>query len=303
MLIVSLGLLRVQRQLARMDARLGADIVVAAAGMGAQARQPLLMDLPQSRAIHRDTLAAIQRLSAVELAVPLYNLGKLSAQECPSCAFGYSPQFVGIDPQHAFNIWPWWKDGASLPLKDHSLIAGWAMPTYLLNADWSMFGQAFNVAGILQPTGTPLDNTMLLTMNAAQQLSNIRARRRAETGAQDTEKQHLTWPVASRHSGDPGDGVSTVLIRTRYGTEPQTLATQLALQDWDLDVAVAPAYVTALRQHLGQTRRLMGRMGIAMLLLTSLVLLATWLPAAVRRTLSPMHRQRSAPQARATPTT
>jgi hypothetical protein len=109
--------------------------------------------------------------------------------------------------------------------------------------------------------------------------------------------------LAPQRTADPEDGISTVLIRARDGMEPQHLATQLALQGWDLDVAVAPAYVTALRRHLGQTRRLMGLMGTAMLLLTAFVGLAAWLPTAVRRKLSPLHWQRSGPKASAIHTT
>ena len=303
MCVVSVGLMRVQRQLTIIDARLGADIVVAAAGMSAEARQPLLMDLPQRRAIDAATLAAIQRTPGVALTVPLYNLGKLSAHECPSCAFGFSPQFVGIDPQAAFNIWPWWQDGAALPLTDQTLIAGWDMPTYLLNADWSMFGHAFTVAGILQPTGTHLDNTMLLTMGAARQLAKIRTAWQAGTKVQQAEHAHLTPPLAAQRIGDPGDGVSTVLIRARDDTEPQAVATQLALQGWDLDVAVAPAYVTALRRHLGQSRRMTGTMGTAMLILAVLVGLVAWLPTAVRGKLPLIPWRRARPKTSATRTT
>ena len=283
----AVGLLRTQRQLAIMDARLGADVVVAA-GVATQARQPLLIDLPQRRAIDQETLAAIQRLPGIDLAVPLYNMGKLSAEECPSCAFGYSPQFVGVDPQTAFNIRPWWNGGAALPLTEHTLIAGWGMPTYLLNADWSMFGQSFTVAGILQPTGTPLDDTMLLTTSAAQRLAKIRAAGRQAAHA------HSTPQVASQPTSRFPNGVSTVLIRTRRDVEPQQVATQIALQGWNLDVAVAPAYVTALRRDLSRNRRLVGLMGKGLLTLAAAVGIAAWLPATVRRKLR--FQQRAEPK-------
>ena len=37
------------------------------------------------------------------------------------------------------------------------MIAGANMPGYLHMADWSTYGLAFTVAGVLQPTGTMLD--------------------------------------------------------------------------------------------------------------------------------------------------
>jgi hypothetical protein len=163
-----------------------------------------------------------------------------------------------------------------------------------------MFGQAFTVAGILQATGTPLDNTMLLTLSAAQRLSEMRAARRTETLNRQAEPIHLPRTLAAQRLAPPGNGISTVLIRIRDGLEPQQVATQLALQGWDLDVAVAPAYITALRRHLSQTRRLMGWMATVMLCLTVFVGLAAWLPTTVRRKLSPRHWRRSASQARVT---
>jgi hypothetical protein len=84
--------------------------------------------------------------------------------------------------------------------------------------------------------------------------------------------------------------------------EPQVVATQLALQGWDLDVAVAPAYVTSLRRSLVQAQQTTGTMGRATLMLTVWVALAAWCPATVRRKLSSMIWQRPGLKVRATHT-
>ena len=84
MLSAYLGLMRVRQHIMTADASLGADLMLAGSGVAAQRGDILLMDLPQNRTISQETFVAIRRTPGVALAVPLYNLGKLSAQECPA---------------------------------------------------------------------------------------------------------------------------------------------------------------------------------------------------------------------------
>jgi hypothetical protein len=176
---------------------------------------------------------------------------------------------VGIDAHTAFTIWPWEAKEKVLSLQDDTLIAGWNMPTYLLNADWSTYGQVFTVASILPPTGTPLDNTMLMTMSAARSL----ARRRAIG-----QRQHHTAPANPSSPGqevlqeeESGAGVSAVLVRTADGINLQQMRVQLASLDSDLDVITAPAYVQTLRRLLRQARRIIDVCSVITLLLAGVL--------------------------------
>ena len=84
MLGTYLGLRRARPPILTADTRLGADIMIAGSGVAAQRGDILLMDLPQHRRISQETFAAIKNTPGVAMAVPLYNLGKLSAEECPA---------------------------------------------------------------------------------------------------------------------------------------------------------------------------------------------------------------------------
>jgi hypothetical protein len=81
---VSVGAFWGQRATLAWDARLGADVLVAPAGPEVPRGSLLLMDVPRTRALDAATVAAIQRSPGVAAVVPLYNLGRLSAQECPA---------------------------------------------------------------------------------------------------------------------------------------------------------------------------------------------------------------------------
>lgn len=143
---------------------------------------------------------------------------------------------MGIEPQTAFTLWPWWPHKQAL--RDDTLLAGWNMPAYLLNADWSAYGQIFTVAGMLAPTGTLLDNTMLMTLPAAQKLAQARRAR----GSTATSEQSAE--------------ISAVLLRTSTGDDVQAIVGQVVRLDPQLDVQPAPAYVLTLRRQVRQAQSL-----------------------------------------------
>ena len=78
------GLFWAQRAALALDARLGADAMVVPAGIAPSPGSILLMDGPRQQGLDPAALAAIQRTPGVATVVPLYNLGALSAQECPA---------------------------------------------------------------------------------------------------------------------------------------------------------------------------------------------------------------------------
>jgi hypothetical protein len=159
---------------------------------------------------------------------------------------------VGIDAHTAFTIWPWEAKAKGLSLQDDTLIAGWNMPTYLLNADWSTYGHVFTVTSILPPTGTPMDNTMLMTLSAARSLARLRAIGQMQHHAAPTNPSSAEQEM--RQEEAPGTGVSAVLVRTANGIDLRQMRVQLASLDSGVEVITAPAYVQTLRWLLRQAR-------------------------------------------------
>ena len=84
LLLVAVGLLDARSNIRTMDARLGADILVQAPGMITTHPELLIMPSTQSQTVATSTVAAIAPLPGVTATMALYNLGKLSAQECPA---------------------------------------------------------------------------------------------------------------------------------------------------------------------------------------------------------------------------
>ena len=85
LLLAGLALVRAQHLLGALDARLGADVMVTPAGAQATlGGGPLLVDRPWQWGLPGNLPARIAATPGVAATVPLYNLGKLSAQECPA---------------------------------------------------------------------------------------------------------------------------------------------------------------------------------------------------------------------------
>jgi hypothetical protein len=155
---------------------------------------------------------------------------------------------VGIDPRAAATVWPWWGGDGPTALTDDGMIAGANMPGYLQNADWSTYGQSFTVVGTLEPSGTLLDDTMLMTTDAARRIARARAAKQQQGGAESGASTAARAPTLI---ADPGDGVSAILVLAAPGVDPAALAPELARLGDKVDATPAPAFVTALR---GQVR-------------------------------------------------
>jgi len=85
LLLGGFGLTTASRALATADARLGADVIVTPPGeLPTLDGGILLVDKPHNGALPRALVGQIAALPGVAGAIPLYNLGKLSAQECPA---------------------------------------------------------------------------------------------------------------------------------------------------------------------------------------------------------------------------
>jgi len=196
---------------------------------------------------------------------------------------------VGIDPTEAQTVWPWW-GGAPGALADDAMIAGANMPDYLLNADWSTYGHAFVVAGGLQPTGTLLDNSMLMTIDAARSVASTRAARQRE--AQQRGDVVPATTAGQALVANPGDGLSAVLVLAAPGVAPDDLAVQIARLQPALDAVPAPAYVTALRGQLRALAAAARGAAAGAFLLAALALALALLP---RRLLRRAPRRAAAP--------
>lgn len=82
--LMGLNLWYVQSSLHLLDTRLGADILVKSAGLIDTQPEMLIMPSPPRRTMEQAIVTAIAQVPGIAATMPLYHLGKLSAQECPA---------------------------------------------------------------------------------------------------------------------------------------------------------------------------------------------------------------------------
>jgi hypothetical protein len=188
---------------------------------------------------------------------------------------------VGIDAGAPVTLWRL-RGGEPVVVRDNALIAGADMPDYLQNADWSTYGYDFVIAGSLEPTGTLLDGTMLMTMDAARDIARARAARPQPAGTAAIAGQTLV--------ADPGDGISAVLVLASPDIEPGELATRLEWLAPGIQAVPAPAYVTATRQQLLAATRAAGAAASATFVLAAVMLAFAAFPRRLLRRLPRLQR-------------
>jgi hypothetical protein len=85
LLVAGFVLERGRQVLASADSRLGADVIVTSAGeLPTLGGGILLVDKPRPGSLSRKLVDQIADTGGVAAGIPLYNIGKLSAQECPA---------------------------------------------------------------------------------------------------------------------------------------------------------------------------------------------------------------------------
>jgi hypothetical protein len=85
LLVAGVALERGRQVLASSNSRLGADVIVTRPGeLPTPGGGILLMDKPRLGSLPRVLVGQIAGTAGVAAGIPLYNVGKLSAQECPA---------------------------------------------------------------------------------------------------------------------------------------------------------------------------------------------------------------------------
>jgi hypothetical protein len=175
---------------------------------------------------------------------------------------------VGIDPHAAATLWPWLEGGASPAMGEDTLLAGANMPTFLEQADWTAYDHLFTPRLAFAPTGTVLDDTVLIRLDVARRLTERRRQaQQAAINAPANDASVVTLRTRGLVFADPGDGLSSVLVLAQPGVDPAELARRLSRPERGMEAAAAPAYLTALRSQLRWAWQIGGIAGTALLAL------------------------------------
>lgn len=149
--------------------RLGADILVVPDGAEIKIETALLMGKPVDVWMTRDNIQKVANIPGVEAVSPQIYLASMF--DSPCCAV--SEMFIVVyDPATDFTIAPWLEknlDGRSLAKGE--VIGG----NYIFVPDGSkyvrLYGYDTDLVGILEPTGTGMDQTLFMTLDTALEMA------------------------------------------------------------------------------------------------------------------------------------
>ncbi|MFA6001975.1 MAG: FtsX-like permease family protein [Thermoleophilia bacterium] len=184
--------------------RLGADLLVVPEGYQESGQAALITGAPTSFYMSRSVLDQVRATPGVDQASPqLFIESLLSVPCCTGRA-----QLVGYDPDTDFVITPWLNDNLNRSLEKDEVVIG---SLILANKGEQVhfYGQAFNVAGVLDATGMGADESVFMKIDDAYQMA-------ADSSIQAVE------PIDVK----PGQ-ISSVLVKMAPGTNIDQLSQRI----------------------------------------------------------------------------
>lgn len=191
--------------------RLGADIMVLPAGASGNASEVLFCAEPVNVYLPADVERTVAGIDGVEQATPQFFTQTVN-QSC--CSVIGVTRVVGIDMKTDFIVGPWLVggtlEGGALP--PDGIILGAAAPP-IEGGQASILGSVFYCVGTLEPTGSSVDETIFMDVNAAR------------TIAAESPYLESVWLNV-----DPFDAISCVMVKVKEGAQPSAVAAAIIEQ-------------------------------------------------------------------------
>ncbi|SHN87635.1 ABC transporter permease [Desulfitobacterium chlororespirans] len=183
---------------------LGADVMAIPADAHLEPGQVLFTGAPANIYMNSEVLKEIEKVPGVE-AVSAQFFSQTLNQGC--CSLPEEYRLVGYDPQTDFLIRDLLAKGVGRDLKNTEVIVGGNVPAFLGDRV-VVLAEPFDVAGYLEPMGGSIDDTIFVPIATARRLAG--------------ESPYLQeyWQEA----GSPDQLVSSVLIKTKDGADPNQVA-------------------------------------------------------------------------------
>jgi len=143
--------------------RLGADIIVVPFGARGSAEEFLIESKNKSFYMSRDIIRRVKEIKGVEAVTYQTYLETIGGV----CCDVFSTQVVAFDQDTDFIIKPWLQKAIGRRLSRGEAIAGYQ--TYenlqlgLMDVEKTLFNKRFKIKGVLDKTGTGLDNALFMT--------------------------------------------------------------------------------------------------------------------------------------------
>ena len=216
----SLVMSSLQNGIESLEARLGADVIVAPAT--AKSKQDLneilIEGVPGQFYMDASMLDEVAALDGVEAVSPQYYLATMKAGCC-----SMPVQVVGFDPKTDFVVQPWIARTYEGELGVDQVVVGCNIGG-APGATIKLYGVECDIASKLEETGTKLDNAVFATNETVQHLIN--------------QAISLGFPPDSHE--DPATRISVVQVKVADGYDPSDVA-------GDINLHVRGAYAVATR--------------------------------------------------------
>ncbi|MCI2058398.1 MAG: ABC transporter permease [Oscillibacter sp.] len=223
--------------------RQGADIVVYPNETEVSDASMLYSGIAQSVYMDQEILRKLDTAGAAAVTGQFY-LQTLPAADC--CSVGKEYRLVGIDWDSDFVVRPWIKDRKLHSLKDGQVIVGSGIADEV-GAGMVLLNHPVRVVSVLEPTGTALDQCIILNMEQLQKM--------AETG----------FPPDFFRGSRPAGLVTCALVRLRPGVSPKDYIA--SLRSVDAKVVSTASVRKTLEGEIGALSKILTGLLAVMLLL------------------------------------
>lgn len=192
--------------------RLGADVMVLPAGASGNTSEVLFCAEPVNVYLPASAVEAASSVADVAQVTPQFFTQTVD-ESC--CSVVGITRIVGIDPATDFVLAPWVvgsggeASALAAGLGDDGILLGAAAPA-IEGGQASILGAVFHAAGTLEPTGTSVDETIFMDIDAARAI------------AADSPYLTRLWEDA-----DPFDSVSCLMVKVAEGADASTVAQEL----------------------------------------------------------------------------
>lgn len=211
------------------QSRLGADLIVVARGSAAQVESALLMGGPSTTWLPESSVREIGAVRGVEAVSPQLYLATLSGASCCSVS---SMFIVAFDPASDFTVQPWLEEKLGRGLRLHEAVGGTFVSVPDDGEGLRIYGVPLELRGNLEPTGGNLDQSIFVTFETAR----------------DVAAQSVT--TAEKPLALPSDGVSSVLVKTSEGVDPEAVAAAISHEVTGTSVILSPKMFDRFRDEI-----------------------------------------------------
>lgn len=243
--------------------RLGADAVLLPKDAGTSGNDLLFTAVPENIYMPAEVLEQAKELEGIAAMSPQFYAQTLD-ESC--CEKGSETRIVGYDAETDFILAAFMEDGISPQLGEKELILGGNHSSYAGVEIFMVLSKMFNIEGILQPSGTGMDDTIFMSMEAARNLCATNSVLKDD------------W-----QDKDPGDYISVVMIKLEEGVDPDEFAHQVEDSGIEAKCLVTGDTIAALQRQLNTTMKVLVGLWLASMLIAVLALVGRFSALAKER--------------------